>query len=304
VSGSYATATNALKFNWNGLFKQTYGWWDQAVALGLRNDDNFRNFYTLGNETGGDVPLDTFRIRMGGVDLGLPVQRTFEMGASASVGPFLHMANVRDDQTQVLEVDQPGLSETTLDAQWYTGLASTVDFIFQDDMTNPRHGFKWPTTLAAYVGVANAPDNYATLASEVVTYMSLQTRRQVGLAFRVGGAYNFGTFPFYGANTIGSNGTVRGYRSDRFSGRSSLYGNAELRLELFRLGGVLLPGAIGVTGFFDIGRVWTDGESSSKWHPGYGAGIWYDFAGEFVLRLDVGFSEEDTTVLFGPGFFF
>ena len=50
--------------------------------------------------------------------------------------------------------------------------------------------------------------------------------------------------------------------------------------------------------------VWTDGESSNKWHPGYGAGIWYDLAGEFVLRLDVGFSEEGTTVLFGPGFFF
>ncbi len=214
------------------------------------------------------------------------------------------MTNVRDDQTQILEVDQPGLSETTLDAQWYMGLASTVDFAFHDDMTSPRQGFRWPTTLAVNVGVANAPDHYATLESEVVTYMSLRTRRQIGLALRVGGAYNFGTFPFYGANTIGNNGTVRGYRADRFSGRSSLYGNAELRLELFRLGGVLVPGAIGMTGFFDVGRVWTDGESSNKWHPGYGAGIWYDLAGEFVLRLEVGFSEEDRTWHVGPGFFF
>lgn len=304
VSGSYATETNALRFNWTGLFKQTYGWWDQVVSLGLRNDDNFTNFYTLGNETGGDVPLDTFRIRMGGGDLELPVERTFEMGAFASFAPFLRMTNVRDDQTQILEVDQPGLSKTTLDAQWYMGLASTVDFAFHDDMTNPRQGFRWPTTLAVNLGVANAPDHYATLGSEVVTYMSLRTRRQIGLALRVGGAYNFGTFPFYGANTIGNNGTVRGYRGDRFSGRSSLYGNAELRLELFRLGGVLLPGAIGMTGFFDVGRVWTDGESSNKWHPGYGAGIWYDFSGEFVLRLEVGFSEEDRTWHVGPGFFF
>jgi hypothetical protein len=304
VGGSYATKTNALKLNWNGLFTETHGLWDQAIELDLRNDNNFTNFYTLGNETSDDGSEDVYRVRTGGVELGLPVERTFEMGASASFAPILRMTNVRDDQTQILDVDQPGLSETTVDAQWYTGLVSSVDFVFQDDMTNPRHGFRWPTTLALNLGVANAPDDFATLASEVVTYMSLQTRRQVGLAFRVGGATNFGTFPFYDANTIGNNGTVRGYRSDRFSGRSSLYGNAELRLELFRLGGVLMPGAIGMTGFFDLGRVWTDGESSNKWHPGYGAGIWYDLAGEFVLRLDVGFSEEGTTVLFGPGFFF
>ncbi len=97
---------------------------------------------------------------------------------------------------------------------------------------------------------------------------------------------------------------LRGYRSTRFSGRSSLFMNTDLRLSLFRVGGEILPGMLGVLGFFDVGRVWADGESSQKWHPGYGIGIWYDIVGELILRFSAGFSKEDTTILFGPGFFF
>ena len=304
LSGSFASSTNALKFNYNGLFKQTYGWWDQGVELSFRNDDNFRNFYTLGNETDGDAQVDTVRIHAGGWEIDLPVQRDFEMGASVAIAPFAYSFDVNDDETQVLDTSQPGLSAPTLETQWYAGVRANADILFQDDLNNPRHGFGWLSALDLNFGVAKAPDDFTTIQSSVVAYLSTHTRRQVTTAFRIGGAHNFGTFPFYGANTIGGQESVRGYRKDRFSGRSSVYGNAELRLELLRAGGVLLPGAVGLTGFFDVGRVWTDGETSSVWHTGYGGGIWYDFAGELLLRLDFGFSDEDTTVSFGPGFFF
>lgn len=97
---------------------------------------------------------------------------------------------------------------------------------------------------------------------------------------------------------------MRGYRGTRFSGRTSLYLNTDLRLSLFNIGGDVLPGRLGVLGFFDVGRVWADGETSDKWHPGYGGGLWYDVVGELILRFSVGFSTEDTFILFGPGFFF
>jgi outer membrane translocation and assembly module TamA len=31
---------------------------------------------------------------------------------------------------------------------------------------------------------------------------------------------------------------------------------------------------VGLTGFIDTGRVFVKGESSNRWHPGVGAGIW------------------------------
>jgi hypothetical protein len=57
-------------------------------------------------------------------------------------------------------------------------------------------------------------------------------------------------------------------------------------------------------GFFDVGRVWTTGETSNVWHQGYGGGLWYDIAGELLIRLTGGWSDEDSAISFGAGFFF
>jgi outer membrane protein assembly factor BamA len=165
-------------------------------------------------------------------------------------------------------------------------------------------GYKWPTTLDANFGIYNAPDNFMRLESELSLYASLWSKNQYTLALRFGGSHNFGTFPFFAANTLGGTTNLRGYRSTRFSGRSSLYVNSELRFGLFKIGGEVLPGIFGILGFADVGRVWTDEESSKKWHPGFGGGIWYDIVGEVVLRVSAGFSKEDMIILFGPGFFF
>jgi len=83
-----------------------------------------------------------------------------------------------------------------------------------------------------------------------------------------------------------------------------MYLNTELRLNVLKIRGSVLPGMLGVLGFFDVGRVWADDEISNLWHTGYGFDIWYDIVGEIVLRFSVGFSNEDTTYLFGTGFFF
>ena len=171
-------------------------------------------------------------------------------------------------------------------------------------MTNPKRGYKWLTTFDGNIGIKNAPDNYLTVESEMSLYASLWTRQQYTFAIRVGGAHNFGTFPFYVSNALGGTTNLRGYRGTRFSGRTSLYLNTDLRMSLFNIGGDVLPGRLGVLGFFDVGRVWADGETSDKWHPGYGGGLWYDVVGELILRFSVGFSTEDTFILFGPGFFF
>lgn len=135
-------------------------------------------------------------------------------------------------------------------------------------------------------------------------YASPATRRQATLAVRVGGAHNVGTFPFYAANMLGGTTNLRGYRGSRFSGRSNFFTNSEVRVGLLDIGGEVLPGTLGALGFFDIGRVWTDGESSSEWHAGYGGGLWYNVVGEVLIRFTVGLSPDNKTYLGGAGFFF
>ncbi|MCZ6780843.1 MAG: hypothetical protein O7C73_04285 [Nitrospirae bacterium] len=117
---------------------------------------------------------------------------------------------------------------------------------------------------------------------------------------RAGGAHVL----FYAASTLGGQTNLRGFRSTRFSGRSSFYTNAELRLEWFSLKGAYLPGRLGILGFIDNGRVWTDDESSDQWHQGYGGGLWYNVVEEIVLSFTYGESNESTYMLSGIGFLF
>ena len=56
--------------------------------------------------------------------------------------------------------------------------------------------------------------------------------------------------------------------------------------------------------FYDIGRVWTDGENSKILHNGYGGGIWFNIFGEVVISAYYGTSGSENSFEVKAGFFF
>ncbi len=106
------------------------------------------------------------------------------------------------------------------------------------------------------------------------------------LATRVGGRTLWGMYPWFESAAIsgdsggmGSSGQVRGYYDGRFRGDSSLFGNAELRYWLGHRKKAVLPLRWGLTAFGESGRVWYAGESSTRWHTGYGIGLMVQLTG-------------------------
>jgi hemolysin activation/secretion protein len=101
---------------------------------------------------------------------------------------------------------------------------------------------------------------------------------------------------------------LRGYDLNRFAGDSSLVANTELSVSLGRFNSVL-PFRYGLTGLADVGRVFVHDESSSKWHAGYGGGIWlgifasgstFQFAS--ALKAALVHSDEGTSFYLLTGF--
>jgi len=92
------------------------------------------------------------------------------------------------------------------------------------------------------------------------------------LALRTGGQKNWGKYPWHESAFIGGSDSVRGYDDNRFAGDSSAYGNAQAIVSLFHAT-LVLPMRIGVIGLADAGRVWLAGETSEKWHAGFGGGL-------------------------------
>ena len=98
--------------------------------------------------------------------------------------------------------------------------------------------------------------------------------------------------------------TLRGFRSNRFAGDGSLYGNSDLRLRLGRIT-LLIPCHVGVFGLFDVGRVWLTDETSDTWHTSYGGGVWISmFNYRNTFSAYVAHSKEDNIFHVGGAFTF
>ena len=122
--------------------------------------------------------------------------------------------------------------------------------------------------------------------------MSLASQTRLVLATRFGWGKNYGNYEFPQAMYLGGTDNLRGYRRDRFAGRSMFFNNTELRVKLFDFTTYLFPGSFGLLAFNDVGRVWADGEDSNDWHVGNGGGIWLAPIRRVVIAAMVGRSKE------------
>jgi hypothetical protein len=117
----------------------------------------------------------------------------------------------------------------------------------------------------------------------------------------VGGQRVWGRFPFHEAAFVGGASTLRGWGEQRFAGRGSAYGNAELRLRVAHV--PLVAGDVGVFGIADAGRVFAANDPSDAWHVGLGGGVWLaPLTRKHTITLALVRGRERTGVYLGSGF--
>ena len=104
--------------------------------------------------------------------------------------------------------------------------------------------------------------------------ISLANINNVVGALRLGVGHNMGAYEIPQAQYLSGTENLRGFRRDRFAGRTVLFQNTELRIKLTDFTTFLFPGTLGVFVFNDIGKVWVPNENSNRWHDGYGGGIY------------------------------
>src|SRR5690554_694418 len=149
--------------------------------------------------------------------------------------------------------------------------------------------------------------DYFSLKTEVRAYQSFYLLREVTFANRIAFHHTSGEVAYWKLAELGGEDTMRGYPENRFLDNNVLFLNTELRTWLFnfpesdfRLGGIL---------FMDVGRTFPNGASANtffedlKYTYGFG-GLTSIFTDEFILRIDVGFSDEGYGIYFTAGFMF
>jgi outer membrane protein assembly factor BamA len=148
-------------------------------------------------------------------------------------------------------------------------------------------------------------DIFGFIKSRIGFYNTLVKNRTLVLKTTVNYQLNIGDrYQFYQAANLGGDNGLRGYREQRFTGKSFLVGSADVRYSLpkFKIG--LIPLQTGIFAGTDLGRVWLPEEDSKKWHNSYGGGFWITGSGGLNANLSLFNSIEGTRLTFGLGFDF
>ena len=255
-AANYATATGGLAGTYRGRMREAIGRYGLDVDAQATTARFARNFYGFGNATepvaGELARVDLARVaaRAG---LGVPVGESFQL----SVGPSVRYADAsRDSLARFAPTSR--LPDAAFDAQTHAGGFARLAASTADDPVNPRQGLRLAVEGAALAGLTGPAETYGRVGGEAVAYVPLRLAPQVTLALRAGAEHTLGDFPFFDASVLGGPGSLRGYRRQRFAGRTAASGSVETRAKLLDLDAYVLPLRVGALAFVDAGRVWAD----------------------------------------------
>ncbi len=273
---------------------------DFIIHADLRAPNNTINFFGIGNNTKNEISKDRdarfYRTRFLHGDLALLLRREIAPDIDLYYGPTFQIYSVNKNDNKDRVIASPelvGLDSSSLyKTRKYGGIGTGLIIDNRNDHNYPTRGIKWTTTAQFNKGFGESSTDFSQLTSDLSVYISSNIPPRMVVAMRFGAAVNFGSYEFYQSQFLSGTENLRGYRKYRFAGDKMLYNNLDIRIRLKNYQGYLFTGSYGLLVFHDIGRVWADGETSKRWHNGYGAGAWVSPANRIVITASYMRSKE------------
>lgn len=297
---THSFETNAFRLDYRGQWIQAIGKADITLNALAEAPDNTMNFFGQGNETvlnkTGNYH-EYYRARFSLYQLDPALRWHTGNKSTLGIGPSLQFYHSNPADNKDRAVNQHGLI-TSYDSTTFnrTKLDIGLSAIFSSDCRNnkllPSAGFYLLINARAYAGISANTRSFAQFMPEFTYYQKVDSGAAFVFSDRIGGGISTGNPAFYQSLFLGGQGNLLGYLQNRFAGQQVFFNDLQGRLRLATIPGYILPGELGVTGFFDAGRVWSKGETSGKWHQGQGAGIYFAPAKLTIIQIIAGHSSE------------
>ncbi|MEO6637146.1 MAG: BamA/TamA family outer membrane protein [Ginsengibacter sp.] len=307
VTSLFSLNTGAYQAKYNGEFNQRISKYDVLVRGDIHNTV-LNNFYGLGNETkkNNDLSPSFYNVRYSYVSGEVLLRKRFHSLAEINLGPtYYHYWNHHQgNDGRILE--HPGNigldSASIYNNKSYAGAKASIVIHNTNSEFLPTRGVLFSTELTSLVGLNDDSRQLTKLTADMTLNASFTEPTRLVMVLRGGYGHIFNNnYEYFQALTLGSNSHLRGFRKDRFAGKSVLYGSFEARYKIFASQSYIIPGDVGMLGFFDAGRVWVKDGTSHKWHHSYGAGLYYSPYNFAIVSATVGFSEEGSLFNFSLG---
>lgn len=293
-------ATNAFGMAYNGQWVQAIGKADLVINATADAPDNSMNFFGQGNATALNKTGDYqryYRARFNLYQVEPALRWATGKGASISAGPSLQFYHLNPDVNIGRSILQPGVvrsyDSTTLNKdRLHLGLVLNYKTDQRNNKVLPSKGYFLDMKVQGYIGLNNDSRSFLQVKPEFTYYQKLDSAGIFVLSDRLGVGIAFGNPAFYQSGFLGGQGNLLGYLQNRFAGPRLAFNNLQARVRLANLGGYILPGQLGITGFYDVGRVWVNGQNDDRWHHGVGGGAYFAPASLTVIQVLAGHSVE------------
>ncbi|WP_298477498.1 metallophosphoesterase [uncultured Maribacter sp.] len=306
LNAQFYFATNGFDFQYTGEFANAIGKANMEILAKLTSPNFSINFFDYGNETENfddDLELDYNRVKLETLKFAPSLVWRGELGSKFRTGISYESIEVEETENRFINTF---LMASEIDnSKSFVGVDAEYSYENNDNAAFPTMGMATSLHTGYKSNVSGAISSYGyVIPSLSITHKIIPSGRLV-FATKWKAHFNIGNgYEFYQAASIGGINGLRGFRNQRFTGKTAYFQNTDIRYSLRRIKTELLPITMGVYGGYDYGKVWYPGLDSNQWHTSVGGGFFLNASDIAAIKLALFSSDDGVRFSFGVGFGF
>ncbi len=303
ATASYATQPKSYRITFDGVYNNVIP--NSSLLLNfVKSELSYDKYFGYGNETVYNYHYENlgyYKSIYELINISLSVKKELFKNFSSKIGVIYEYSDIslnKKDLIKNFKYNNYGIGEFRM-----FGIISELCYDSRDNLYNPYSGFYFNLNGTLYPKLYRLEYPFLKTNIDIRAYKKFILFSPTVFAQKIGGGAMFGKYPFLKGVFIGGE-SLRGFSKNRFAGDYGFYSQTELRTQLTQAD-IIVKSKIGLNFFYDIGRVFIDGERSNVWHAAYGTGLWVDFFDRlFTVVTSIGFSNEKPEIYFATNFGF
>lgn len=293
LSLKYFSSTSGIEFEYNGEFANVFDKANLGIETRYSSPNYATNFFGLGNQTPNfddDLDFDFNRVRI--EQFKITPSLIFRGYHGSKIDLKVGYEYNKVEQTENRFIETATINQEVFSGQSFGSVEATYEYQNFDNETNPKSGLGIGLR-GGYKLNLKEDRSFPYIIPELRLTTKIDSKGILVYATKLKAHFNLSNdFEFYQAASLGDGDGLRGFREERFSGKSSFYHNSDIRLSLGKIRNSILPIWFGAYGGFDYGRVWIPAEESNVLHTSTGGGLYFNLAG-FTTANIAYFSSKD-----------
>lgn len=301
-AANYYFATSGFEFLYDGESANIFNAVNLTFGAKFTSENFARNFFGFGSDTPNfddDLDLDFNRVKISEYMGYFGFVRRSNYGSDFS-GTF-KFQGIEVENTPDRFINSFSGTDDFFDRKFFATAQLGYTFESYDVALNPSRGLHFNINTGYTLNLKDTDRGFSFLKSGVTFYNRITMDKRLVLKTAASTQINFSNnFEFYQAANLGGSTGLRGFRNERFNGKSSLVFNGDLRYNFNKFKTAVLPLQFSLYGGYDYGRIWVNNDPDNAWQQSFGGGI--IISSSNIINGDLALFSSDDGLRFTLGF--